>query len=284
MEWKDWCDRAVGHVRFRPDRKAIERELTDHYMDHRQDLRRIGYDPELASQRALRAMGDPDEVGRALDRAHRPWLGWLWEVSRVLAALALAGVLWTAVWGDGAYTVTRDVRSLTARETAYETDRPDFIAPDSDRQFRRVASARSGDTAELCGYTLSVPYGAIWRERRDGFDVYWLSAVLTAEHPRFWEDWEYGLDLTYMTLTDSTGREYRTYRANRENEDARQPEEDSPYYIPTFSYGWKRTGLFRTEYSIQAPVWSGGPVDWAELRYPLGEGFTFRLEFEEVGP
>ena len=151
MEWKDWCDRAVGHVRFRPDRKAIERELTEHYMDHRQDLRRIGHDPELASQRALRAMGDPDEVGRALDRAHRPWLGWLWEVSRVLAALALAGVLWTAVWGDGAYTITRDVRSLTARETAYETDRPDFIAPDSDRQFQRVASARSGDTAARCG-------------------------------------------------------------------------------------------------------------------------------------
>ena len=42
MEWKDWCRQAVGHVRFRPDRRAIERELTAHYEDHRLDLERIG--------------------------------------------------------------------------------------------------------------------------------------------------------------------------------------------------------------------------------------------------
>ena len=282
MEWRDWCDRAVGHVRFRPDRKAIERELTDHYMDHRQDLRRIGYDPELASQRALRAMGDADEVGRALDRAHKPWLGWLWEASRVLAVLCLLGVLWAAVRMDGWVNVSRDVRSLAARETSYETDRPGFVSPDSDRQFRRVAAAYSTDASELCGYTLSVPYGAVWLEQRDGFEVYWLSVVLTAENPRFWEDWEYGLNLTYMTLTDSTDREYWTYSAKWEDEDVRQIGESSPAYIPTFSYGRKRTGLFRTEYSVQASIWSGAPVDWVELRYPLGEGFVFRLEFEEV--
>ena len=52
--WAFWCARVLGHVRFKPDRKAIERELTAHYEDHRLDLERIGYEPALAAERARR--------------------------------------------------------------------------------------------------------------------------------------------------------------------------------------------------------------------------------------
>lgn len=54
------------------------------------DLERLGYDRELAEQRTLEAMGSAFLVGCAMDKAHHPLLGWLWQASRCLiVALAL---------------------------------------------------------------------------------------------------------------------------------------------------------------------------------------------------
>ena len=79
-----WCETVTNCVRFKPDRYVIAEELKAHYEDHVRDLERIGYEEGLAEERALAAMGDPEEIGRAMDRAHKPWLGWLWIVSRWL--------------------------------------------------------------------------------------------------------------------------------------------------------------------------------------------------------
>lgn len=50
------------------------------------DFERIGYDTAEAEKRALDAMGSAFLVGCALDRAHHPFLGWLWQATRVVAA------------------------------------------------------------------------------------------------------------------------------------------------------------------------------------------------------
>ena len=75
-DFQEWCSTVTELVRFRPDRDAVRKELEAHYLDHYLDLRRLEYPQELAEQRALTAMGDAQEEGRALDRAHKPWLGW----------------------------------------------------------------------------------------------------------------------------------------------------------------------------------------------------------------
>ena len=90
-EFFKWCDTATRQVRFFWDRSDIAAELTAHYEDHVKDLERIGFDHDLALERALEAMGDAKEVGRALDRVHKPLLGWLWLASKVMVPiLALA--------------------------------------------------------------------------------------------------------------------------------------------------------------------------------------------------
>ena len=101
-----WVDAVCEQVRFWPDRKSIARELRVHYEDHVRDLLRLGRDPE-AAERALSAMGNAQEVGRALNRVHKPWLGWLWEGSRFLL-LVLALLLAWKVWQNDP-----DTRSLT---------------------------------------------------------------------------------------------------------------------------------------------------------------------------
>ena len=81
--FEHWCSAVVRHVRYLPDREAIARELRDHYEDHRQALLELGYEDELASERALSAMGDAEEVGQAMNRVHNPLWGWLWSLSKL---------------------------------------------------------------------------------------------------------------------------------------------------------------------------------------------------------
>ena len=106
--FETWCRRVTEQVDFRPDRRAIARELEDHYADHRQALLEEGYDRELASQRALEALGDPEEVGKALNHVHKYWLGQLWQASVLLvllAAVVLGCTLWQSRYGQSNLTL-----------------------------------------------------------------------------------------------------------------------------------------------------------------------------------
>lgn len=88
MKTEIFLDRVVQHVRFRPDRGAVRRELAGHLDDSAAALQQAeGMDAETAYAQAVENMGDPDEIGRALDRAHSPLLGWTWLVSKVLCIL-----------------------------------------------------------------------------------------------------------------------------------------------------------------------------------------------------
>lgn len=78
----EWLDEVLSRVRFWPDHPAIRRELADHMEDRYQALKAAGLSTDEAYGRSIDAMGDPAEVGRLLDAAHRPLLGWLWKVSR----------------------------------------------------------------------------------------------------------------------------------------------------------------------------------------------------------
>ena len=87
-----WLDLATAGIRFKPDRAAVRAELKAHLEDKCADLRRLypDIDDWDIKKRATAQMGDPEEVGRALAKLHRPWLGYLWRASQVAVALAVA--------------------------------------------------------------------------------------------------------------------------------------------------------------------------------------------------
>lgn len=87
-----YCAAVCDQVRFRPDRAAIQSELWDHLEDHAAALEGEGLSREEARARAVEAMGDPVEVGRALDALHPPVSGWLLRVFGWLSSLALAAL------------------------------------------------------------------------------------------------------------------------------------------------------------------------------------------------
>jgi len=98
--WLDWGENVLSFVRFKPDHPAIWKELVAHMEDNCADFQRVGYEPEEAARRALEAMGSAQEVGQALNRAHKPWLGWLWRISKWMIVLCAVLLAWTLIFGE----------------------------------------------------------------------------------------------------------------------------------------------------------------------------------------
>ena len=76
------------------ERDAIQTELDGHIEDHMEGLLELGYDPELAEERTLAAMGDPKEVGRELNKQYPlRWLVARWGARLLSAWVVLAAFL-----------------------------------------------------------------------------------------------------------------------------------------------------------------------------------------------
>ena len=156
-----WLDAAVGGIRFGPDRRAVRAELQAHLEDKTADFRRIFPDMtgEEAEERAVEEMGDAKEIGRELARLHKPWLGYLWQLSRLCL---LAVVLWlgTLVWNGGADLGVWRTGSAFSEEAGGVGG---FLA-------RSVFAAEEVTSAPLPpqdpvrqgGYTFTVEEGTIW--------------------------------------------------------------------------------------------------------------------------
>lgn len=78
MDTKDFSTQVLRHIprATRREKENIRRELEDHMEDHALALQEKGIPPEAAKSKAEAAMGDPAEVGRALNEQLSPfWLG-----------------------------------------------------------------------------------------------------------------------------------------------------------------------------------------------------------------
>ena len=101
MDRRDYTDRVLSSLRrvTEEEREAIRSELDGHIEDHMEALRELGYDEELAEERAIAAMGEPDEVGRELNKQYPfRWLVAKWGAI-LLAVWILASVLYYRAQG-----------------------------------------------------------------------------------------------------------------------------------------------------------------------------------------
>lgn len=187
-EFLKWRQKVLAQVRFWPDRAEISQELTDHYEDHCCDLQRLGMDEPMAAQRTLAAMGDPDAVGEALNRVHMPWLGWLWEASRVLIWIAVA-IIFLGVLENGWPSVGSWLDQ-------------DSVGPETEEwtELRCPEPFRSGP------YTVEVTKAEYTSWNPDDQSG-WLNISLSATTPRLWLDGPI-LDRA-MEAVDSEGTVYR---------------------------------------------------------------------------
>ena len=247
-----WLETATAGIPFGPDRRAVRRELEEHLEDKARDLQRIFPDltREAALERACAGMGDAAEVGRALARVHRPWLGYLWRASQVLLALAL---VWLAVvviplaWGQ-----------LAPREQ-------EAVAPDWTYEAEIPFSC--GEPVRAGSYTLQVEGSLNFAE---GDTVGGLLLTWRAASPLVWERPTSHL---YWWGEDDLGNLYYSH------EDLGQ----AIYVAGTDRYvsstTWERDGLGWTG---QSQVWNvPREAKWVRLILDVGEApITILLERE----
>lgn len=97
MERQKFCDRVLARVRHATteEKAAIRAELDAHMEDHAAALLEAGYEEAEAADRAMAAMGDPEEIGAELNREYP--LGWLVlsRVSLILTILVCATFLFS---------------------------------------------------------------------------------------------------------------------------------------------------------------------------------------------
>ena len=85
-------------IRWKQARRPLLSELEAHITDRRDALAAGGLEPEEAEAQAVREMGDPEDIGLALDRVHRPQPNWL--LIGCAAGLLILGMLLLWAVGD----------------------------------------------------------------------------------------------------------------------------------------------------------------------------------------
>ena len=131
---------VTAQIHFFLDRGRIGDELRAHLQDSAEDLmQEEGLTPEQAQAEAAARMGDPQSVGRELNRIHHPLLGWLWLITMSCAAIAgivLVYLLLTVGWNEIQY-----------------------LLPMTPEQAEKIAVVN--EKVELAGHTVTLD--ALWK-------------------------------------------------------------------------------------------------------------------------
>ncbi len=248
-----WADRAARHVRFLPDRAGVRAELQNHMEDRYEALTAGGLDEGAAAARTVAAMGDADQVGRALNRLHSPLLGWAWLLSKVLVILLAAGLALAAVL-IVPFDAVLDDQEIRRAAWAFE---------ETDYQYRKRLLLAEGNGEAVCGdYTLRLPAAARWRWEGEETDFIYLR--LESEHALFTPELDMRSVYSALRITDDQGRRWAA--ANMGWCDT--------MWDPCSEFGW---------ISFRVPR-DSATARWYEVSYDRGgHRFTLRIDMEEAG-
>lgn len=248
--WRNWCEAVLQEVRFRPDHPAIWRELMDHLEDGCADLERLGYGTEMAEQRVLDAMGSAFLVGAAMDKAHHPFWGWLWQLSRGLV-LALAVTAAVTLFGAVGFP---ELAERTASELRWEE--PPATAARAELEHA-VLYAAPRNIAEEDGQVKADI--ELWIEMRD--------PLIAGTRPETW----------YFTYRDDRG-ELESWYSSNALVDLRP---ESRYW----EYDWseeKSPLMGWTRFHETVRLTLDETPEWAEISYPTGGAdWVLRVEWED---
>ena len=250
-----WLAAAVAGIRFRPDRAAVEQELREHIEDKTADLLRIfpGMTEAEAEERALSGMGDPEEVGRELAKIHRPWLGYLWQFSRVLPKILLAVLAVSLLFST----------QLTTGQWFYDGGQSEELL----WQDGLVALEPDGRTVALEGDWITMERAVLDRENRR------VGVELRLRSPFFWEE-NTGLRYLLSAVDDRGGRHpsYTEFWADGLNP------EDKPinFVLPQGGEKWpfRQDYIFWIQEVNPAARWLRLEYDW------MGRQFDFVIDLE----
>lgn len=91
----EFLDDVIQCVKFQWDRHKIREELANHIEDRRDYYTSKGMTEDEAELNAVSTMGDAKEIGEALNKVHKPWIGRLWIATTVTLCFLLFSILFS---------------------------------------------------------------------------------------------------------------------------------------------------------------------------------------------
>lgn len=76
MDIKSFLNTVCQEIKYEPVRKEIAEELELHIQDIKEDYINDGMENSQAEEKAVSQMGEAEEIGKKLDKIHRPKLDW----------------------------------------------------------------------------------------------------------------------------------------------------------------------------------------------------------------
>ena len=259
-----WCRDACAYIRFTPDRPRVAKELGDHMEDRMEAFLAQGMAEDEAERLTLAAMGSPEETGRALNRVHKPYWGWVWQGTRLLAWLSVfVFVVCLAQIKVGAYPGVQ-LPLLERVEDHFVPQMPTW-SEGGDGTYVLAAQWKPRDVTALCrGYRFSVTraYVAVRRDNPGEAGEYELHLLIRATKPLPWAGYPSGL-AENLSAVDDLGR-------------SADSEGGEGGMLHQGSYGGNRLNWCW----IEMVLYSFDPdADWVELCYQrLGQKVCLRVE------
>lgn len=76
MQIKEFLDNVCEQIRYKPIRNEIAEELENHIIETKENYIEDGIEEKIAEQRAVEQMGDAVDIGKRLNKIHKPKLEW----------------------------------------------------------------------------------------------------------------------------------------------------------------------------------------------------------------
>ncbi len=76
MNVKDFLNTVCQEIKYKPVRDGIAEELKEHIQDIKEDYIDKGIEEQQAEEKAVLQMGNAEEIGKRLNKIHRPKLDW----------------------------------------------------------------------------------------------------------------------------------------------------------------------------------------------------------------
>ena len=76
MDIKDFLNDVCKEIKYNPVKKPISEELEQHIQDIKDDYIKDGIQEREAEEKAIKQMGNAQDIGKRLNKVHKPKLDW----------------------------------------------------------------------------------------------------------------------------------------------------------------------------------------------------------------
>lgn len=76
LQIKEFLDSVCEQIKYKPIRKNISEELQNHIEESKENYIKEGLEEQIAEEKAIKQMGEAQEIGKKLNKIHRPKLDW----------------------------------------------------------------------------------------------------------------------------------------------------------------------------------------------------------------